>query len=477
VRLAWPKKAMMLLSQRHARGTSRFALLLALAIPIAAVWFGSTPVPAEARSTSSAKHAHHARSARRGGARHTGLAPRHGLRRHSYKRALHPRLRGTPPPTVSPPVNPPVTPPSGPPAPTPTSPELPSGGSGSSPAPALSVTCTLVAAPGGSDTTGDGSLARPFQSVVKLDEALAAGQTGCLRGGTYGGVSTLHRLSNSGNASGQITITAYPGETPRVAGWVDVEASYTTISSLQIDGSNTFYTTSAGSPCPSPHNLSQALVLAGTGDVFERNNYYESVPGLRGVGIGVGFWGNADNTVIRYNRIHDVGQCKQYDHLIYLASGNNVQIYDNWLYNNHNGFGVSVYPRPTNARIFSNVINSAGSGIGLGDNGTSASRGNRAWHNVVTNGVRVPADPSGFLQAALVLCPGLDASSTGNEVLENDSFGNPDGIASVNSHISAERVVLSGNISVDPRFVNAAANDYGVPSSSPVASWGLWNGA
>ena len=138
---------------------------------------------------------------------------------------------------------------------------------------------------------------------------------------------------------------------------------------------------------------------------------------------------------------------------------------------------MSVYPRPTNARIYSNVIDKAGSGVGLGDDGTSTSSGNEAWNNVVSNSVAMPRDGGGTLQAVLVMCSGLDSSSIGNELFNNDSFGNPDGIASVNSHISAERLVLSGNISVDPRFVNAAANDYGVPSSSPVASWGLWNGA
>ena len=79
--------------------------------------------------------------------------------------------------------------------------------------------------------------------------------------------------------------------------------------------------------------MSQPLVIAGRNDVLEYDDYYQSVASLRGNGIGIGFWGNADNTIIRYSKIHDVGQCEAYDHLIYLSHGNNVQIYDNWIWN------------------------------------------------------------------------------------------------------------------------------------------------
>ncbi len=211
--------------------------------------------------------------------------------------------------------------------------------------------------------------------------------------------------------------------------------------------------------------------------MFERNDYYESVPSLRGVGIGVGFWGNADNTTIRFNRIHDVGQCQQFDHLIYLASGNNVQIYDNWLYNDHNGWGITVYPRPTNARIFANVINNAGSGLNFGDNGSSSNHGNRAWHNVATNSFRVTGSSGHTLAAALVMCPELGSLSTGNEVFENDSFANPDGVNAVGRSVTAARLSLTANITADPRYLGASANNFEVAADSPVASWGLWNGS
>lgn len=417
-----------------------------------------------ARSThQSSRHAH----ARRG--RH------HVKHRHEHRRAQQ-GGSGTPTSPQPAPVPVPAESPSPGQPPSADGEGASSGASGSHSAPARSVSCDLFASPSGSDRSGNGSIGNPYQSVVKLDAGLAPGQTGCLRGGTYGSTSTQHWLRKDGASGAQITITAYPGEAVTVVGWVDIEADYTTIAGLHIDGSNTFYKKSSGAICPTPQVVSQSLEIVGKGDVFEGNDYYESVPGLRGNGIGVGFWGSGDDTVIRFNRIHDVGQCTQHDHLIYLASGENVQIYDNWLYNDHNGFGVTAFPHPTNAKIFSNVIDNAGSGVNFGDLGGMSNRGNRAWHNVVTNSFRVPGDSGHPLAAALVMCPELGPTSTGNEVVENDSFGNPDGISAVN-RVSAERLSLSGNITADPRYLNAAANDYDVAAGSPVASWGLWNGS
>src|SRR5437868_3986363 len=54
--------------------------------------------------------------------------------------------------------------------------------------------CSLYAAPGGSDSRGTGSSRHPFASLTRLDRSLHPGQAGCLRSGTYGGVSTWNRI-------------------------------------------------------------------------------------------------------------------------------------------------------------------------------------------------------------------------------------------------------------------------------------------
>jgi hypothetical protein len=329
------------------------------------------------------------------------------------------------------------------------------------------VQCDLFASPSGSDSSGDGSLGSPFASLAKLDAALRPGETGCLRGGSYGSTSTWHRIDTHGAARGQITIASYPGETATVRGYVDIEGSYTTLSHLSIDGSNTFYKqVRDGTNCRA--QVSQPLVIAGSNDVLEYDNYYQSVASLRGNGIGIGFWGDADNTVIRYSKIHDVGQCEAYDHLIYLSHGNNVQIYDNWIYNDPHGRGVQLYPAPTNARVFDNVIDHAGEGFVIGNEPGDTVSGNQIFNNVITNSTGLPTE--GILGQAIHDLYG-GAPGTGNTFHDNIQYGNPGGVGRLTA------VSAYNNTSSNPMLVNVTQQDFELQSGSPAASWGLWNGA
>jgi hypothetical protein len=298
------------------------------------------------------------------------------------------------------------------------------------------VVCDLFASPSGSDLSGDGSLGAPFASVTKLDAMLRAGQTGCLRAGSYGSTSTWVKINTDGSPSGQITIASFPGETATVRGYVDIEGSYTTLSRLRIDGSNTFYTqVRSGTSCPAP--VSQPLVIAGHDDVLEYDDYYQSVASLRGNGIGIGFWGNADNTTIRFSKIHDVGQCQAYDHLIYLSHGNNAQIYDNWLYDDAHGRGVQLYPAPTNARVFGNVIDHAGEGFVIGNEPGDSVSGNQIYNNIVTNSTGLPTQniPGEAIHDLYGGAPG-----SGNTFHDNILYGNPGGIG----HLTAVQAYNNG---------------------------------
>ena len=316
--------------------------------------------------------------------------------------------------------------------------------------------CTRYASPTGSDSRGRGTIGRPFASVTRLDRSLRPGETGCLRAGTYGSIHTRFQLHKSGTPSRRITITSYPGETAKIVGWIEMEGSYRTLSHLQIDGSNTFDRSSQpGTSCP--HPVSQGLVIAGHDDIFEHNEYYQSIPSLRSNGLGVGWWGNADNTTIRYNRIHDVGQCRAFDHLIYVASGTNVQIYNNWMWNDRHGWGVQIYPRAHDAHVHNNVIDHAGSGFTVA--GKPSVADNVIEYNVVINS-------TGLVDAGVPKGVGISDSwesrpGTGNVFRFNDVFNNPGGIAKV------EAVVLHGNTSAAPVFVNARRHDYRVVRIGP----------
>lgn len=325
------------------------------------------------------------------------------------------------------------------------------------------VGCDLYASPSGSDLA-TGLLGSPLKSLPALDEALAPGQTGCLESGTYGSISSELRLDNSGTASGQITITTAPGQASKVVGLLEMEGSYTTLTGLNIDGSNNLYTGQrSGTNCAFP--VSNGMEIDGQNDVFQDNDFYQSIAGLRGNGIGVGWNGAANNTIIRDNRIHDLGQCQAYDQMIYLSHGDNVQIYDNWMWNDPHGWGVQVYPAATNAHIFDNVIDHAGSGFVVGGNTTVS--GNTIEHNIVMNSTGLVN--AGLTGVGISTCCGLGPN---NSFSSNDVYNNPGGID------SASGITLTANTTTNPSLADPQNHDYRPTTTTPntITTRNLWNG-
>jgi hypothetical protein len=189
--------------------------------------------------------------------------------------------------------------------------------------------------------------------------------------------------------------------------------------------------------------VSNGLEIDGQGDIFEHNNFYQSVASLRGNGIGVGWNGQADHAIVRSNRIHDVGGCKDYDQMIYLDRGNGVQIYGNWMWNDPHGWGVQLYPDAVGAHVYNNVID----------------------HNVVLNS-------TGLTKSGLSRGVGISEfePGSGNTFTSNDVFSNPGGVG------NDPDLLLSANTTRNPSLVNVGAHDDSVAPGSPLASWGLWNG-
>ena len=68
------------------------------------------------------------------------------------------------------------------------------------------MTCDRVAATNGSDSNA-GTLSAPYLTPQKLADTLTAGQTGCLRGGSYS-TTDIYVLNVSGAG---FRIRSYPG--------------------------------------------------------------------------------------------------------------------------------------------------------------------------------------------------------------------------------------------------------------------------
>jgi parallel beta-helix repeat protein len=214
--------------------------------------------------------------------------------------------------------------------------------------------CDKVASPGGSGT------------VQKLVDSLSAGQTGCLRAGTYSGDVDIR--------AGGISLRGYPGEKAKVVGEFEVHkaAPHVTVERLYLDGS----TASRTSPII---NASDA-----TFRYDDVTNRHQGICFVLGDANGV--WGRADRAVIERNRIHDCGRlpATNYDHGIYVDGATGVLIQGNWIYRNSD-FGVHLYPDAQRTVVRGNVIDGNGMGATFSGNSDQASSNNKLEGNVIAN--------------------------------------------------------------------------------------------
>src|SRR5438034_7261570 len=96
--------------------------------------------------------------------------------------------------------------------------------------------CDLVASPLGLDSN-PGTEALPLRTAQKLADSLSAGQTGCLKAGTYAGGLAI---TKGGTQSSPVTITSHPGQRAVIMGRVAVapRADFVTIADLDLVGIN-----------------------------------------------------------------------------------------------------------------------------------------------------------------------------------------------------------------------------------------------
>ncbi len=322
--------------------------------------------------------------------------------------------------------------------------------------------CAYFASPSGSDSA-QGTQSAPFATPTKLEETLRAGQKGCLESGTYGGTGSTWSFEGSGNSSASVELTAAAGATPVIEGLLLIDGSYVDFNGLTIDGSNTAYNAErSGTTCPYP--ISNGMEINGSDDTLENSTFYQSVASLRGNGIGIGWNGASNNDVIRYDKIYNVGLCDDFDHILYLSSGSGTRIYDNWVYNDQHGWGVQIYPFASNASVYSNVIDDAGSGVVFASSGPN----DTFYNNVVTNSTGIVNRDTGQDDPGVgVTCLEL---TSGDQIYNNDFYNNPGGAS------TGCGSAISGSADVNPEYANASAGDYRVQNSA-LAGYGLWDGS
>src|SRR5207244_3198492 len=148
---------------------------------------------------------------------------------------------------------------------------------------------------------------------------------------------------------------------------------------------------------------------------------------------------------------------------------NGAQIYDNWMWNDSHGWGMQIYPGVTNARVYKNVVDGAGAGFVIGDDGSMTTTGNQVYNNIVANSTGMSTQ-SGYFITGAALAGAAPVPGSNNSFTNNDAYNNPAGVG------GQANVTMSGNTTSDPQFISATAHNYQVASTSPFASWGMWNG-
>ena len=300
--------------------------------------------------------------------------------------------------------------------------------------------CQRFASPSGSDAAA-GTLEAPYRTVQTLMDSLAAGQVGCLRGGTYSGNVKVLR---GGVAGAPVRLTAYGSEQARVVGrfWIPPGSDHVVLDHLVLDGSS--------STLPSPSVHASGVVLR---DNEITNNHTAICVNVGQIDYG---W-RVSNTVIERNRIHDCGKlpATNHDHGIYVENATDTLIAGNAIYDNADR-GINLYPNVDGTRIVGNVITGNGQGVLF-----SGDFGLATVNTVVENNVIAYSKLRYNVEAWF---PAGNPTGYGNAVRRNCLYAGARG--NVDGAVAAAGIALEGNVVADPGLTS----DLRVSASSPCAA-------
>ena len=234
--------------------------------------------------------------------------------------------------------------------------------------PSTLAACTRVAAPNGDDDAA-GTKAAPYRTVGQLLAQLRAGETGCLRAGTFAEDVTIR----AGGARGApVVLAAAPGETVTLRGRMVVEdgADDVVVTGLRLNGRNE-------QALPSP-------TINGDRVAFLRNDVTNEHTSICFVLGSAGKYGTAVDVMLSENRVHHCGRlpATNRDHGVYVESARRARIVDNVIYENADR-GVQLYPDAQETVIERNVIVANGVGVIFSGEGDLASSGNHVVGNLI----------------------------------------------------------------------------------------------
>jgi parallel beta-helix repeat protein len=326
--------------------------------------------------------------------------------------------------------------------------------------------CDKWASPTGSDANA-GTEAAPYRTAERLANALSAGQTGCLRSGTYTEGDKVVSVTNGGTATARKTLTTDPAATQRARInarlVVSDAADYFTLDNLRLDGSYGPTCTVAGEQeaCASP------MLNGDYGELLnsEITNRRAGQESLGGICIHSSHTSLIYGLVIRDNSIHQCGYlpASNHDHGIYLHDTRGALIEGNLIWDNSDR-GIQLRKDADGSLIQNNVIDHNGQGILFGGTSGSTSDNNEVRNNLITfskgNTVQSAKNITSFYEGT--------SPATGNTVHHNCIYGVASGGTNINTTNGG--FSATNNTIADPLYTNRANGDFSLREGSPCAS-------
>ena len=308
-------------------------------------------------------------------------------------------------------------------------------------------TCQLYAdsaAPPG----GNGLAVQPFNSVQALLNALAPGQTGCLKAGSV--FTETVRTNKAATAQAPIRIVSESQTQPAV---IQTDTASSERATLRFDPSSAYIefagvvirgALSAGGGSP-------AVVLGGTGNKLLGTEVTHAVTTC--ISIGINAPSRAVDAVLDGVSVHGCGRAAGHAQAagIAISYATGTRLTNSYVYDNP-ARGVQLYPDAQRSFIANNVIdgqrNGMGDGMGIqfaGDT-TRASSDNLVQHNVISNNESYEV---GFNWEGPV--------GTGNVLRENCLFHPQNSNATIQPGGPRGFSEEGNSPSVDPIYVNRSA--------------------
>jgi len=323
----------------------------------------------------------------------------------------------------------------------------------------------------GSDSTGNGSMTRPWATITHASTQVRPGATVYVAAGVYtGSISTR----SSGTPSAYITYQATTADFSKDVNCAQVAARQGDLSTCaKLVGTYTDtwdnygdYVAILGFDVSGPGM--NGIYTQGNATLIEGNHVHDVLPSTCNSNGGSGINLNGTNAAVVGNYVHNVGpfpaSCGYVQGIYFLQAGG-------YAYNNisfaNSGFGIQLWHYPANIAIVNNtVLNNASGGIVLGTDDPFT-----VDHITVANNIVVGNKGAGVSEQ------GASSTSTGrHNVYKNNLVKDNSG----RDFSLQNGLTATATISSSPQFIGftgTSAGNYHLLSASPALSAGTSSGA